>query len=216
MVAPAAQSSTDPFNQESNPMNRRMPRRSRPTMTPGLDRLESRQLLSNAAPHLRGLTTAAPAIIFLPPRVEHHPIGLGASAIGHGLSSVGSPPTSLSVALSGSVHGAARMQGTATGLTGSGTVGPLGAVTSTGTLTATGAEPVVYSGNITLVSSTGSVTVALSGRQFGPSRLGQPIALTYTITGGTGTFQGAIGSGHASFALNISRAGPGFVLTFGS
>jgi hypothetical protein len=185
-------------------------------MTPGLDRLESRQLLSTAALHLRGqATTAAPALIFVPPRVEHHPIGHGAGAIGHSLTSAGSLATSLTVALNGSVHGATRMQGAATGLSGSGTVGPLGAVTSTGTLTTMGAEPVVYSGNIKLVSSTGSVTVALSGRQFGPSRLGQPIALTYTITGGTGTFQGAIGSGHASFVLNISSAGTSFVLTFG-
>ena len=46
-VAPPTQQSTDSFNQESNPMKRRISRRFRPTMTPGLDQLESRQLLSS-------------------------------------------------------------------------------------------------------------------------------------------------------------------------
>jgi hypothetical protein len=71
-------------------------------------------------------------------------------------------------------------------------------------------------GTITLIGSAGSVTVDLAGRVFGPTRLGQPIVLTYSVTGGTGLFQGASGSGQASFTLTLSGAGDDFVLTFGA
>jgi hypothetical protein len=107
-------------------------------------------------------------------------------------------------------------------LDGSGTVGPLGAVTSSGTLSASGAEPMNYSGTLTLVGSSGSVTLSLSGQVFGPVSLTQPVDLTYTITGGTGAYQDATGSGHAVLTFDVPsgiRTNPSpppnsFVLTF--
>ena len=124
-------------------------------------------------------------------------------------------PASTTIALSGQVAGTQPLDG-------SGTVGPLGAVTSTGTLSASGAEPMNYSGTATLVGSFGSVTLSLSGRVFGPVSIGQTVDLTYTITGGTGAYQDATGSGQAvlSFTLpsgirtNPSPAPNSFVLAF--
>jgi hypothetical protein len=107
-------------------------------------------------------------------------------------------------------------------LDGSGSVGPLGAVTSTGTFSASGAEPVNYTGKLTLVGSSGSVTLSLSGRLFGPNYIGRPIDLTYTITGGTGAYQDATGSGKAALSfdlppgtrMNPSPPSSSFTLTF--
>jgi len=99
--------------------------------------------------------------------------------------------------LSGQVEGSQPLDGT-------GTIGPLGAVTSTGTLSASGAEPMNYSGTLTLVGSSGSVTLSLSGRVFGPVSIGQPVDLTYTITGGTGSYQDATGTGKAVLSFNVS------------
>jgi hypothetical protein len=81
----------------------------------------------------------------------------------------------------------------------------------------------IYKGVVTLVGASGSVTLGLSGEVFGPLRLGGKIDLTYTITGGTGAFQGATGSGKADLTLELppssgpSASPPGltFVLTFG-
>jgi len=95
-------------------------------------------------------------------------------------------------------------------------VNPLGAVTSTVSLHATGAEPVVYSGTITLVGASGTITATLSGRVFGPSYLNQPIHLTYTITRGTGAFAGAQGSGEASYLASGLSTTSSFTLTFGN
>jgi hypothetical protein len=83
-------------------------------------------------------------------------------------------------------------------------------------LKASGAEPVVYTGDITLVGATGTITASLSGRLFGPNRLGETIDLTYTITGGTGAFQGAAGSGEAFFTPTGFNVSGGFSLSFGS
>jgi hypothetical protein len=109
--------------------------------------------------------------------------------------------------LSGTVKGGSHLDG-------SGTVGPLGAVASTGTLTTWGAEPVTYNGTITLVGATGSITASLHGLLFGPDHLGETIHLTYTITGGTCAFEGASGSGLASFTVMPSNMGAGFTLSF--
>jgi hypothetical protein len=211
-------------------------------MTPGLDPLESRQLLSTAVPQLQGLaiaaapadivgyseirataphgrhgaTHAAPVDIVGHPEVSDRATGRGLIATGPGPTSGGSGPASMAVLLEGAVHGSTRMQGSQIGLDGSGTVGPLGAVTSRGILEARGVAPVNYGGTITLVGSTGSVTVDLAGRGFEPTRPGQPIVLTYSIIGGTGHFQGAHGSGQAYFTPTYSGAGDGFVLTFGA
>jgi hypothetical protein len=110
------------------------------------------------------------------------------------------------------------LNGTVEGMTShsaSGTIDPLGMVASSWTLTGSGAEPVNYSGTVTLVAASGSITTNLSGRVFGPTVLGAPIDLTYTITGGTGAFAGATGSGKAVFSPRITSQ-PGKVgLTFG-
>jgi hypothetical protein len=115
--------------------------------------------------------------------------------------------------------GAIVLNGTIEGkspLVGSGTVTPLGSVTSTGSLTARGAEPVVYSGTVTLAGANGSITASLFGLLFGPQRLGQKVALTYTITGGTGAYQGATGSGKAIDSPIIKSPAGDFALTFGT
>jgi len=109
--------------------------------------------------------------------------------------------------LSGTVKGGSNLYG-------SGTVGPLGAVASTGTLTTRGAEPVTYNGTITLVGATGSITASLHGLLLGADHLEETIHLTYTITGGTGAFRGAAGSGLASFTGMPANLGAGFILTF--
>ncbi len=113
------------------------------------------------------------------------------------------------IALNGTVEGT-------TPLDGSGTVSPLGAVTSSGTLRARGGEPVVYTGTITLVGDAGSITASLSGRLFGPQYPGEKVSLTYTITGGTGKFRGATGSGRAVYSPVISSPAGDFALTFGT
>jgi hypothetical protein len=99
---------------------------------------------------------------------------------------------------------------------GTGMVSPLGAVTSTVSLKEVGAEPVVYSGTVTLVGASGTITATLSGRVFGPSYLNQPIHLTYTITGGTGAFAGAKGSGQATYLASALSTTSSFTLTFGN
>jgi len=119
------------------------------------------------------------------------------------------------IALSGQVEGKQPLDG-------SGTVGPLGAVSMRGTLSASGAEPMNYSGTVTLVGSSVSVTLSLSGRVFGPVSLDQTVHLTYTITGGTGAYHDATGSGDAVLSFHLSsgmRTSPppppySFVLTF--
>jgi hypothetical protein len=90
----------------------------------------------------------------------------------------------------------------------------MGAVSSTGTLTGSGAEPVTYTGTITLVGATGTITASLYGLHFGPDYPGETIDLIYTVTGGTGAFQNATGGGHAVFTAATSGAGGGFGLTF--
>ena len=90
--------------------------------------------------------------------------------------SPGTTPTVAALVLTGKVEGG-------TPLNGSGTVSPLGAVTSSGTLSASGAEPMTYTGTLTLVGASGSITLSLSGQVFGPAQIGGSIDLTYTITG---------------------------------
>jgi hypothetical protein len=73
-----------------------------------------------------------------------------------------------------------------------------------------------YSGTVTLVAASGSITASLSARVFGPTVLGAPIDLTYTITGGTGAFAGATGSGKAVFSPSIASHPGEVALTFGN
>jgi hypothetical protein len=119
-----------------------------------------------------------------------------------------SPHRMISVALKGTIEGR-------TPLDGKGTVSPMGTVTSVGTLSARGAEPVTYRGTLTLKGASGSITIRLFGRLFGPEFLGEKINLTYTITGGTRAFQGASGTGKAVFSPLIASKPGEFALTFG-
>jgi hypothetical protein len=120
----------------------------------------------------------------------------------------------------GTIHVASitvSLDGLVTGqkpLNGSGTVDPLGQVTTTGKITSHGGEPVVFTGKITLTGSTGSVTAKLSGRLFGHMSPRESVRLTYDITGGTGAFEGATGSGKAIYLPHFN-GGSLFVLTFG-
>jgi hypothetical protein len=82
-----------------------------------------------------------------------------AAHLGHHQS--GSVHPAVAISLSGSVEGQDPPNG-------SGTVSPLGTVTSTGTLKAHGAEPVTYTGTVTLTGKTGRITASLFGRLFGP------------------------------------------------
>jgi hypothetical protein len=100
-------------------------------------------------------------------------------------------------------------------LNGSGTVSPLGRVTTRGILTAHGAEPVVFTGTITITGTNGSVTAKLKGRLFGPTYPRESVHLIYTITGGTGAFRGATGTGKALFLPHFNGSPTLFVLTFG-
>jgi len=137
------------------------------------------------------------------------------------MSNVGFPHTALAVAhlaTSVDVSRVVSLTGTIAGrtaLNGSGIISSLGSVVSVGTLTSHGAEPVVYTGQVTLTGSTGSITANLSGYQFGPSRLGEPISLTFTIVRGTGAFTGSTGSGKAVF-YPIGNLPGEFTLTFGN
>jgi hypothetical protein len=88
-------------------------------------------------------------------------------------------------------------------------------VTSNWTLAASGAEPVTYQGTVTLVGANGSITATLVGQVVGPTILGAPIELTYTITGGTGAFAGATGTGKAIVSSIISSLPGEVALTFG-
>ena len=97
----------------------------------------------------------------------------------------------------------------------SGTVDPLGAVTGSWTLTASGGEPVTYTGTVTLVGASGTITASLVGQVFAAMGLYAPIELTYTITGGTGAFAGATGSGKALYSPNLASSSDAMALTFG-
>jgi hypothetical protein len=88
-------------------------------------------------------------------------------------------------------------------------------VTSTWTLASSGAEPADYRGTVTLVGASGTITASLFGQVFGPQSLVTPIDLTYTITGGTGAFAGATGSGKVVFSQRISSPAGDVALTFG-
>ena len=153
------------------------------------NRLEDRLVLSHSAIH----------------QAAHVGLHLGAQA---GYDQSGSVRPAVAISLSGSVEGRDALNG-------SGTVSPLGAVTSTGTLKAHGAKPVTYTGTLTLTGKTGSITASLFGRLFGPQHPGEPVNLTYTITGGTSAFKGASGSGRAVFRPFVS-ATVGFELSFES
>jgi hypothetical protein len=82
-------------------------------------------------------------------------------------------------------------------LTGSGTVQPLGAVGASAFLDVPGFIKVARAhGRLTLANTQGSITLDLVGLLGKGS--GVPTTLTYTITGGTGKYAGASGTGKAA------------------
>jgi hypothetical protein len=194
--------------------------RRRKAYTPiAVDRLEDRLTLS----HL-GIHPAAHVAHRRAAHTAHH----RAASVGDHLSGsappapVTTPPApatgspAMPLVLSGKIEGPTPMVGT-------GTISPLGAVSSSGTLRASSAEPMTYKGTVTLVGASGSITLNLSGQHLGPQQIGRTIDLAYTITGGTGAFESATGSGKAvlSFELpSVPRPSPfpsggAVVLTFG-
>ena len=99
-------------------------------------------------------------------------------------------------------------------LSGSGQIQPLGQSRGTGSFRAPGNVAVGHAeGTLTLTDQQGSVTLTLVG----PDQRGlapPPDHFTYTITGGTGTFQGAKGSGNVALEILLPgrtppRGGPG-------
>jgi hypothetical protein len=96
-------------------------------------------------------------------------------------------------------------------------VSPLGPGLSTVTLTTSGTGTVTYSGTITIGGIHGTVTASLSGQVSGSSAQGASVDLTYTITGGTGAFAGATGTGAAVLQASTTPTGAqSYTLTFGN
>jgi hypothetical protein len=84
------------------------------------------------------------------------------------------------------------------------------------TLTTSGTGTITYSGTITVGGIHGTITATLSGQVSSTSALNAPIKLTYTITGGTGVWAGATGSGVAFLQTSQSASGQDFMLSLGS
>jgi hypothetical protein len=87
--------------------------------------------------------------------------------------------------------------------TGSGKISPLGADTVTGSLHTPGfILNGVDTGTLTLSNAKGTVTVSLSGPAANPSATPVPMLnLTYTITGGTGSYKNVKGTGPVRMIL---------------
>jgi hypothetical protein len=84
-------------------------------------------------------------------------------------------------------------------LMGSGRVRPLGEVQAEGTLHAPGFIREGHTtGTLTLTNSRGSITLQLVSRQPQPGFSPPARSYDYTITGGTGAYAGATGSGRAT------------------
>jgi hypothetical protein len=96
------------------------------------------------------------------------------------------------------VDGAATDAGLSQALQGQGKVAPLGMVTISGSIQLPGSiangRP---TGTVTLTNARGSVTLQLIG-PVQAELTATPSKFTYTVISGTGTYQGAKGSGHAS------------------
>src|SRR4029077_2266672 len=74
---------------------------------------------------------------------------------------------------------------------------------------------VTYTGTLTLAGASGTITASLAGQVFGPSRLGVPIRLTYTITRGTGAYAGVTGAGRPVYSPSLASQANSVALTFG-
>lgn len=166
---------------------------------PQVEALESKLLLATYAP-------AAP---------------VGVAAV------VGSEMALRRISLDGTVRGIYQQavignSGTTLTLTGSGQVSPLGRTDVAGALRITGSALAHAEGELTLSGQQGTLTLDVTGPSSGgvaPLSSHLTFDLTFVITGGTGQFRGATGSGRISLTLLPSRggastAGGQFVMSF--
>jgi hypothetical protein len=89
-------------------------------------------------------------------------------------------------------------------LAGGGFVSPLGETVVAGTLTIKSGEPTLDDGTVTLSDKVGSIGVHIFGIEGGRTGPRGAVRLRYTITGGTGAFLGATGSGVVVYAAKPS------------
>jgi hypothetical protein len=102
-------------------------------------------------------------------------------------------------------------------LSGLGTVAPLGAVQASGSLHTPGFIIQGFTtGTMVLTNAQGSVTLSLIGHQPQPGFSPPTSALDYTITGGTGAYAGASGSGVVALTetVRLHTSAGQFTMTF--
>jgi hypothetical protein len=166
---------------------------------PQLESLESKLVLSTIHP---GVSAAE--------------VSLAASSARHRLNLRGTVDGTTNIAVSNPDAGSTQE------FKGSGNVVPLGAVNATGSLQLPGnIAKGRATGTMTLTNTHGSITIKLVG----PLETGfsaAPSTLAYTVTGGTGSYRGAKGSGHATLhelqadATGIQPGGPDLGVIVGS
>lgn len=157
--------------------------------------------------------STAPPVTTVPPVTTSPPVGTTppvttSPPVGTTPPSTNDPPP-VEVSLAGTVQGII-------GQGGAGTVSPLGPGLSSVNLTTSGTGPITYSGTVTVGGIHGSITVTLFGQVSSSAASNEPVKLTYEITGGTGVWVGATGSGVASLQLSQTDSGESFILTFGN
>jgi hypothetical protein len=123
---------------------------------------------------------------------HHHHLSLRGEVSGVWLPHPGNPDTGLAQELNGS-----------------GSVAPLGAVQVSGSLQGPGFVARGHAtGTLTLSAAGGSITLRLVGQGAQPGFSGPPHAFTYTVTGGTGAYAGASGSGTVTLEERTSVPPP--------
>jgi hypothetical protein len=141
-----------------------------------------------------------PSAVMMPIRLAHHGHHHRHHQLGMAITRM---DVSTTLNLSGQVYGqyqpVSTSGGRAQNLRGGGQVSPLGNAELTGQLHLPGAvSQGQVTGTITLTSPNGNVTLSLVGpMQSGSSP--PPSTMQYTITGGTGAYANASGSGTVSF-----------------
>jgi hypothetical protein len=104
---------------------------------------------------------------------------------------------SQTLSLLGQVNGTWTNTSTTQSLKGGGTVQPLGSVTSTGTLAVPASGNGSVMGTMVFTTSSGSITVKISGTLVRSASGTSSTVVSYTILGGTGAYGAATGSGSA-------------------